>query len=217
MVVDWIILLGLVTGSRLLARTIVERPAPGSIVSHGKEVVVVGAGDAGQLVIRELQKNRVLGSTPIGIVDDDPRKRNLRVQGVRVLGTTADLPRLLREHRPDELIIAIPSASGEQRRRIVEIARDEGVPVKTVPGLYELISDSLAGQIRPVEVEDVLGREPVDVDIAARRRVPRRRDGAHHRRGRLDRLGALPPDRARRTEADDPGRPGRDADVRDRA
>jgi FlaA1/EpsC-like NDP-sugar epimerase len=167
MVVDWIILLGLVTGSRLLARTIVERPAPGSIVSHGKEVVVVGAGDAGQLVIRELQKNRVLGSTPIGIVDDDPRKRNLRVQGVRVLGTTADLPRLLREHRPDELIIAIPSASGEQRRRIVEIARDEGVPVKTVPGLYELISDSLAGQIRPVEVEDVLGREPVDVDIAA--------------------------------------------------
>ncbi len=167
MVVDWIILLGLVTGSRLLARTIVERPAPGSIVSHGKEVVVVGAGDAGQLVIRELQKNRVLGSTPIGIVDDDPRKRNLRVQGVRVLGTTADLPRLLREHRPDELIIAIPSASGEQRQRIVEIARDEGVPVRTVPGLYELISDRLAGQIRPVEVEDVLGREPVDVDIAA--------------------------------------------------
>jgi FlaA1/EpsC-like NDP-sugar epimerase len=167
MVVDWIILLGMVTGSRLLARTIVERPAPGSIVSHGKEVVVVGAGDAGQLVIRELQKNRVLGSTPIGIVDDDPRKRNLRVQGVRVLGTTADLPRLLREHRPDELIIAIPSASGEQRQRIVEIARDEGVPVKTVPGLYELISDRLAGQIRPVQVEDVLGREPVDVDIAA--------------------------------------------------
>jgi FlaA1/EpsC-like NDP-sugar epimerase len=167
MVVDWIILLGLVTGSRLLARTIVERPAPGSIVSHGKEVVVVGAGDAGQLVIRELQKNRVLGSTPIGIVDDDPRKRNLRVQGVRVLGTTDDLPRLLREHRPDELIIAIPSASGEQRQRIVEIARDEGVPVKTVPGLYELISDRLAGQIRPVQVEDVLGREPVDVDIAS--------------------------------------------------
>src|SRR3954447_20110668 len=167
MVVDWVILLGLVTGSRLLARTIVERPAPGSIVAHGKEVVVVGAGDAGQLVIRELQKNRVLGSTPIGIVDDDPRKRNLRVQGVRVLGTTADLPRLLREHRPDELIIAIPSASGEQRQRIVEIARDEGVPVKTVPGLYELISDRLAGQLRPVQVEDVLGREPVDVDIAA--------------------------------------------------
>jgi FlaA1/EpsC-like NDP-sugar epimerase len=129
--------------------------------------VVVGAGDAGQLVIRELQKNHSLGATPIGLVDDDPRKRNLRVQGVRVLGTTRDLPRLLREHRPDELIIAIPSASGETRQRIVNVARDEGVPVKTVPGLYELISDRLAGQIRPVQVEDVLGREPVDVDIAS--------------------------------------------------
>ena len=110
----------------------------------------------------------------------------------------SDLPRLLREHRPDELIIAIPSASGEERKRIVEIARDEGIPVKTVPGLYELISDRLAGQIRPVEVEDVLGREPVDVDIAAVAGVPRRRDRARHRRGRLDRLRAVPADRARR-------------------
>jgi FlaA1/EpsC-like NDP-sugar epimerase len=166
-VADWVILLGLIAGSRLLARTIVERPGPGSIVAHGKEVVVVGAGDAGQLVIRELHKNRSLGSTPIGIVDDDPRKKNLRVHGVRVLGTTAELPRLLREHRPDELLIAIPSASGEARQRIVTIARDEGIPVKTLPALHELISDQLAGQIRPVQVEDVLGREPVDVDIAA--------------------------------------------------
>jgi FlaA1/EpsC-like NDP-sugar epimerase len=166
-VADWVILLGLVAASRLLARTLVERPGAGGLVAHGKEVVVVGAGDAGQLVIRELQRNRSLGSTPIGIVDDDPRKKNLRVHGVRVLGTTEELPRLLREHRPDELIIAIPSASGETRQLIVNVARDEGVPVKTLPGLYELISDKLAGQIRPVQVEDVLGREPVDVDIEA--------------------------------------------------
>jgi FlaA1/EpsC-like NDP-sugar epimerase len=162
-----VILLGLVAGTRLLARTIVERPGPGRIVARGREVVVVGAGDAGQLVIREMHRNRSLGSTPIGIVDDDPRKKNLRVHGVRVLGTTAELPRLMREHRPDELLIAMPSASGETRQRIVNVARDEGVPVKTLPGLHELISDELAGQIRPVQVEDVLGREPVDVDIAA--------------------------------------------------
>ena len=86
-----------------------------------------------------------------------------------MLGTTDDLPHLLRDHRPDELIIAIPSASGEARQRIVEIARGEGIPVKTLPGLYELIAGDLdlAGQIRPVEVEDVLGREPVEVDIDA--------------------------------------------------
>ncbi len=167
-VADWVILLGLVAGSRLLARTIVERPGAGGLVAHGKEVVVVGAGDAGQLVIREMQRNRSLGYTPIGLVDDDPRKKNLRVHGVRVLGTSDELLRLLREHRPDEVLIAMPSASGEARQRIVEVARNEGVPVKTLPALHELISgDHLAGQIRPVQVEDVLGREPVEVDIEA--------------------------------------------------
>jgi FlaA1/EpsC-like NDP-sugar epimerase len=167
--IDFILLLGLVAGTRLAARTIFERPAASRLVARGKEVIVVGAGDAGQLVIREMQRSRQLGYTPIGLVDDDPRKKNLRVHGVRVLGTTEELPHILRDNRPDELLIAIPSASGGQRQRVVEVARREGVPVKTLPGLYELISDeeNLANRIRPVEVEDVLGREPVDVDLDA--------------------------------------------------
>jgi FlaA1/EpsC-like NDP-sugar epimerase len=168
-IIDFILLLGLVAGTRLAARTIFERPSASGLVAHGKEVVVVGAGDAGQLVIREMQRSRQLGYTPIGLVDDDPRKKNLRVHGVRVLGTIAALPHILRDNRPDELLIAIPSASGEDRQKVVEIARQEGVPVKTLPGLYELISDddNLAGRIRPVQVEDVLGREPVEVDVEA--------------------------------------------------
>jgi FlaA1/EpsC-like NDP-sugar epimerase len=166
-VLDFLLTLALVTGARLAARTIFERPSMGGLVARGKEVVIVGAGDAGQLVIRELQRNRALGYTPIGIVDDDARKRNLRVHGVRVLGTTAELAHVLRDNRPDELLIAIPSADGEVRRRVVEVARDEGVPVKTLPGLYELISgdSNLAAQIRPVQVEDVLGRAQVEVDL----------------------------------------------------
>ena len=165
-IMDWLILLGLVTGTRLIARTVIERPGAG-IVARGKEVVVVGAGDAGQLVIRELQRNRQLGYTPIGLIDDDRRKKNLRVHGVRVLGTTDDLSHILRDNRPDEVLIAIPSAAGEVRQRIVTITREENVPVKTLPGLYELISgeSDLATQIRPVQVEDVLGREPVEVDL----------------------------------------------------
>jgi len=166
-ILDWLLLLALVAGSRLLARTIFERPGAGSLVARGKEVIVVGAGDAGQLVIREMQKSRALGYTPIGVVDDDPRKKNLRLHGVRVLGTTAALPHILRDNRPDELLIAIPSASGDIRQRVVEHARDARVPVKTLPGLYELISgdSNLAAQIRPVQVEDILGREPIDVDF----------------------------------------------------
>jgi FlaA1/EpsC-like NDP-sugar epimerase len=166
--VDPLLLLGLVAGSRLLARTVIERPRAG-LMARGKEVLIVGAGDAGRLVVQELQRSTLAKSTPVGLVDDDPRKRGMRLLGVRVLGTTEDLPHLLRDNRPDEVLIAVPSAPGAFRRRIVELASAERVPVKTLPGLHELIAGDLdlATQIRPVQVEDVLGREPVEVDLPA--------------------------------------------------
>jgi FlaA1/EpsC-like NDP-sugar epimerase len=166
---DWLLLLALVAGSRLLARSVFERPTPGRLVARGREVLVIGAGEAARDTIREMHRNPQLGYTPIGLVDDDPRKKNIRIHGVRVLGSTADLPHLLRDNRPDEVLIAVPSASGEFRRAVVTTTRDEGVPVKTLPGLHELISGEidLAAHIRPVQVEDVLGREPVDVDLAS--------------------------------------------------
>jgi len=165
---DYLLLLAFVAGTRLLARTLIERPRAG-IVSRGHEVLVVGAGDAGQLLVREMQRNRRLPYTPVGFVDDDPRKKNLRIHGVRVLGTTDDLGRLIRDHRPDEVLIAMPSAPGELRRKVVESTRREGVAVKTLPGLHELIAGDidLAHQIRPVAIEDVLGREQVEVDLEA--------------------------------------------------
>jgi FlaA1/EpsC-like NDP-sugar epimerase len=165
-VMDLLITLALVAGVRLAARTLIERPGFG-VVARGKEVIVVGAGDAGRLIVQEMQRSRRLSYTPIGFVDDDPRKRNTRILGVRVLGTMDELPRIVRDFKPDELLIAIPSASGDTRRRVVEAAQVENVPVKTLPGLYELISGDvgLAGQIRPVQVEDVLGREQVEVDF----------------------------------------------------
>jgi FlaA1/EpsC-like NDP-sugar epimerase len=163
---DLLITLALVAGSRLLARTVIERPGL-TMVARGKEVVVVGAGDAGRLIVQEMQRSRMLNYTPIGFVDDDARKRHTRILGVRVLGTIDELPRVLREHRPDEVLIAMPSVSGDVRRRIVETAQQLRIVVKTLPGLYELIAGDLglAGQIRPVQVEDVLGREPVEVDF----------------------------------------------------
>ncbi len=166
-VLDWLILLALVAGARLLARTLIERPGPRKIVASGREAVIVGAGDAGQLIIKEMQKSTELGYTPIGLADDDPRKQNLRVHGVRVLGTTDELPKIIADSNPDEVIIAIPSAAGETRQRIVNACRDAGVPVKTLPSVYELIAGDLhlARQLRQVEVEDVLGRDPVQLDL----------------------------------------------------
>ncbi len=165
-VTDLLLTLAFVAGSRLLARTVVERPGL-TMVARGKEVLVVGAGDAGRLIVQEMQRSRMLNYTPIGFVDDDPRKRHTRIMGVRVLGTIDELARVLREHRPDEVLIAMPSVSGEVRRRIIEPAQQLRITVKTLPGLYELITGEvgLAGQIRPVSVADVLGREQVEVDF----------------------------------------------------
>jgi FlaA1/EpsC-like NDP-sugar epimerase len=163
---DYLLLLAFVAGTRLLARTLIERPQTG-LVARGKEVLIVGAGDAGQLMVREMQRNRQLHYTPIGFVDDDPRKRGSRIVDVRVLGTTDELAHLLRDNKPDEVLIAIPSAAGSVRSRIVETCRAANVPVKTLPSLHELIAGdvNLAGQIRPVQVEDVLGRQQVEVDL----------------------------------------------------
>ncbi len=162
-----LLLLAFVSGSRLLARSLLERPPARSVVARGKEVIIVGAGEASNQILKEMHRTPELGYTPIGLVDDDPRKKNLRLHGVRVLGTSDELRHILRDRKPDELLIAIPSASGEQRERIVQIARAERIPVKTLPGLAEMISTdfNLTGQIRPVEVEDLLGREPVEVDL----------------------------------------------------
>jgi FlaA1/EpsC-like NDP-sugar epimerase len=167
--IDLLLTLAFVAGSRMLARTLFERPRPGSIVARGKEAIVVGAGDAAQLIVKEMLRQPALGYTPIGLVDDDPRKKNLRLHGVRVLGTTSELAHVVRDRRPDEVLIAIPSAPGELRERVVEVARRESVPVKTLPSLAELVAGDfdLTRQLRPVEVEDVLGREPVEVDLAS--------------------------------------------------
>ena len=115
-------------------------------------MIVVGAGDAAQLILREMQRNPAFGYTPIGLIDDDPRKKNLRLHGIRVLGSTDELAHLLRDRRPDELLIADPLRDrASTASAIVEIARAENVPVKTLPALHELISGdfNLAGQIRP--------------------------------------------------------------------
>ncbi|MBW3593244.1 MAG: polysaccharide biosynthesis protein, partial [Actinobacteria bacterium] len=167
-VLDFLILLALVTGSRVLTRSLLERPGRRGLVARGKEALVVGAGSAGQLIVREMRVKN-LGYTPIGFVDDDPRKQRMRLDGVRVLGTTLDLPAILRASEPDEVIIALPSAAGEKRQEIVNVCRDAGVAVKTLPAVHELLAGELelGRLLREVQVEDVLGRQAVELDLAS--------------------------------------------------
>src|SRR5436305_14212748 len=147
---DLLITLSLIAGARLLARTVMERPRYG-VVARGKEVIVVGAGDAGRLIVQEMQRSRMLAYTPIGFIDADARKRNTRNLGVRVLGTMAELPRIVREYKPDEALIAIPSASAETRGVGVEAAQAGNTHVKTLPGPSDLNPGDLhlPGQTRP--------------------------------------------------------------------
>ena len=166
-VMDGLMTLALIGGVRLAIRSVLERPPRGAMLPKGQEVLIVGAGEGGQLVAREMLRTPALRQTPIGFVDDDPRKRGMRVHELKVLGTTTELDRLLDDVEPDEVIIAIPSAPGVLRERVVRACRERDIPVRTLPGVFELISGSvnLMRQVREVRVEDVLGREPVTFDI----------------------------------------------------
>jgi FlaA1/EpsC-like NDP-sugar epimerase len=165
---DFLLTLGLVVGSRFLVRMVVERPSRGPVPHRDSlEVLVVGAGNGGQSVVNELWRNPQLRNAPIGFVDDDPRKQGMRVAGLKVLGRTDDLPRILDDAEPDEVIIAIPSAPGILRQKVVTACRERGIPVRTLPTVFELLSGgvNLTRQLREVRVEDVLGREPVRREI----------------------------------------------------
>jgi FlaA1/EpsC-like NDP-sugar epimerase len=156
------------TSARVLARAINDHRLPGLRANAGgRNVLIVGAGQGGRQVVQELARNSDLGLNPVGFVDDDPLKQRLRIDGVRVRGSTRELPQILDDAGPDEVIIAIPSAPGELRMRVVTACRDRGIPVRTLPTVFEFLSGSVnfARHVRDVQVEDVLGREPVHMAL----------------------------------------------------
>ena len=165
----FLLLLLFVGGARFAARAWYERSLQGFRPRRdARRVLIVGAGEGGRLVLREVLRNPELGLRPVGFLDDDPTKLGSRVDGVKVLGTTGpDLNRVLDEVEPDEILIAIPSAAGTLRGRIVRAARERGTPVRTLPTVFELLQGGkqFVRQVRSVQVEDVLGRDPVVMDL----------------------------------------------------
>jgi len=164
---DFLFTVVLIGGVRFVVRSVMERASRGAGVGKGRPVVVCGAGSAANSLLRDMRAGAGLAYTPVGLIDDDPRKKGVRVGGVKVLGTREDLARILRETRAREVIIAMPSAPGAVRRDIVERCRAAGVRVTTLPGLPELMNGEVSVQrLREVQVEDVLGRAPVEIDMA---------------------------------------------------
>ena len=163
-----LLLLVFVGAVRFATHLVYERPLRGWRAQRdARSVLIVGAGDGGRLLLREILRNPDLGFRPVGFVDDDPRKQRARIdRGLEVLGTTEELPRVLDDVGPDEVLIAVPSAPGVMRARVVRACRERGVPVRTMPTVFELLQNGgrLMRQVREVRVEDVLGREPVRME-----------------------------------------------------
>src|SRR3954452_7801992 len=166
-----LLMLVFLSAVRYAVHIVYERPLSGFRARpDARSVLIVGAGDGGRLLLREILRNPDLGMRPVGFVDDDPRKQNVRVdRRLDVLGTTEELPRVLEDVEPDEVLIAIPSAPGTMRARVVRACRERGVRVRTMPTVFELLQTGgrFIRQVRDVRVEDVLGREPVRMEIEA--------------------------------------------------
>ena len=164
-IMDAILLLGLVGGVRLLTRMRREFRQQKSL-RNKTPVLIIGAGDAGEIILRELRNNRTLPYNPVGFIDDDASKWGHRIHGVPVLGGTSDIPRIAPRRRISDAIIAIPSASGTQLTSIYKACKEAGIRSKTVPPVSQLFEGRLSlSQIRNVELEDLLGRDTVNVEM----------------------------------------------------
>ena len=157
-----LVLILLLGGPRMIYRWLKERALYASVA---KRALIVGAGRAGEMLVRDVLRDQGYGYLPAGFVDDAPRKLGMEVHGVRVLGRCDDIPTICTEHSIDLILIAIPSADSKEMRRIVQCCDETGVPMRTLPRLQDLVvGRSVINELREIFIEDLLGREPVSLD-----------------------------------------------------
>ena len=164
---DFILSCALLGGARLARRSLAERPQRDGPRPLARASSSSAPAPGGQMVVRELQLNPNLGARAIGFLDDDPSKRGMRAAGLKVLGTTDEIGAVLDRLAPDEVVIAIPSAPGVLRGKVVAACRERDIEVRTLPTVFELLRGGvqLTRQLREVRVEDVLGRDPVVMEL----------------------------------------------------
>jgi FlaA1/EpsC-like NDP-sugar epimerase len=162
-VLGFVGLVGLRAAWRLYNESLARRKRTGG--AERKRVLLIGAGEAGVLVAREIANRPDLGLKPIGFLDDDALKIGTSIGGLTVLGATKDVGVIARELRVKAGLITIANAPGRQIRRIAELCRDAGLSTRIIPGIYEIVGETVnLSRIREVAIEDLLGREPVNLD-----------------------------------------------------
>jgi len=171
MLADYVVTLGALGVLRISKRAVIEYISKSGRMRHGRtRILIVGAGDAGSVIGREMLINKKSKYFPVGYIDDDPSKRGMNIHGIKVLGARNDIPTLLKANAVDEVLIAIPSFRSKDIRAVVEIIRNSGGPatVKILPGILDLMDGNVTlSDIKEVRVEDLLGREKVEIDFAA--------------------------------------------------
>lgn len=134
--------------------------------SDSQRVLIVGAGEAGNMIVRELFKRPELKKMPVGVVDDDKNKHGKCVYDVPVLGTIDDVKQIVKNHCIDEIIICIANINPKRKREIINICKKTDAKIKTIPGIYEIIDEKVnITKFRDVQIEDLLGREPIKMNL----------------------------------------------------
>ena len=161
--IDWVLSLILIGGIRFGLRLGAESRKPVDARLR-KKVLVIGAGDVGAIMAREMLRNSTINLEPVGFLDDDPAKQGHSLLGLPVLGKISNVATVLENHKIDEVIIAIPSAPGKVVRAVADVCRPLNVPFRTMPGIYELLGGKVnVNRLREVEITDLLRREPVRI------------------------------------------------------
>ncbi len=168
LIIDWLISLVLVGGVRFGIRAIYSAgnaSAAKKAVKDMKRALIIGAGDAGAIVCREIMRNPQLRLKPVGFVDDDAKKANQEIYGIKVLGSIDKTEYCIRRYGIEAVLFAIPSAPGNVVRRVSNICREKHIPFRTMPGIYELLGGQInINRLRNVEITDLLRRDPVRLD-----------------------------------------------------
>ncbi len=164
-IIDGLLTLFFVGGTRFSVRAAEYWQARTSDRTQRKRVLIAGAGDAGEMIVREMLTSPRVSLEPVGFVDDDKMKKGAVIHGIQVLGKVAQIPELVAEYRVQEVIIAMPTAPGKVMREIVKLCEEVGVACRSMVGIYELLDGRMSvSRIRQVNIEDLLRREPVKVD-----------------------------------------------------
>ena len=166
--IDWLLSILLVGGLRFSLRIISDNFATGAAtvkIGENRRTLIIGAGDAGALVVREMQKNPQMNFVPVGFLDDNPVKLKQQIYGVPVVGSINDLSKILDTMQIEEVVIAIPSAPGRIVRLVADICRAKNTPFRTMPGMYELLGGTVSvSRLRDVDIADLLRRQPAHMN-----------------------------------------------------